>query len=181
MTDLPLDIVGSQLKLKIEVTNVGGYSSKSEEVLVVTVSDKPGAPTNGPVSVAEVTSTDRIRVTYGEPDTGGSPIINFELQFDNSVGGGFVTLAGGDDELYQKTYAQVQSGLDIGAYDPTTDSFSYDIISGMPYRFRYRARNVNGWGPFSPVTTIYAAKRPQSPPPIILVSSEPTQLTVKVM
>ena len=68
----------------------------------------------------------------------------------------------------------------VGAYDSDIDSFSYEIIRGMPYRFRYRATNVNGWGPFSPITTIYAASRPISPLPVTLISSDTTQLTLKV-
>lgn len=79
VTDLPADIVGEQIKIKMQTFNIGGYSSQSEEVLVVTISDKPSAPTNGPVSVTDITTIDRIRVVYEEPDNGGSPITNFEI------------------------------------------------------------------------------------------------------
>lgn len=34
------------------------------------------------------------------------------------------------------------------------------LTPGHAYRFRVRAKNIWGWGPFSPVTTIYAATVP---------------------
>ena len=44
ITDLPADIVGKEIKIKIEVVNLGGLSRQSEKVLIVVISDKPSPP-----------------------------------------------------------------------------------------------------------------------------------------
>ena len=109
ITDLPADIVGSDLRIRMHATNLASLTTTSEEVLVVIVADKPSAPTNGPMSVYSVTAPDRIAIEYSEPDTGGSPITNFEVQMDDGIGGGFETIAGGDMTLYQRTSATVRN------------------------------------------------------------------------
>ena len=40
---------------------------------------------------------------------------------------------------------------------------STGVVPGSQYAFRVRARNVFGWGPFSPVTYIRAARAPAAP------------------
>jgi len=45
----------------------------------------------------------------------------------------------------------------------TTYTISSGIKKGREYRFRYRARNAIGWGPFSSESSILAANVPQAP------------------
>ena len=45
----------------------------------------------------------------------------------------------------------------------TTVIVSSDVISGTSYGFRVRARNIFGWGPYSTVTYIQAAREPDVP------------------
>ena len=66
----------------------------------------------------------------------------------------------------------------LNSYDTESDSFSKDIIRGQSYRFRFRAKNFNGWGDFSPISTIYAASRPDHPQPISLIASDNTSLSL---
>ena len=40
---------------------------------------------------------------------------------------------------------------------------SSQLVSGTVYGFRVRARNIFGWGPYSPVTQIKAAREPGQP------------------
>lgn len=46
--------------------------------------------------------------------------------------------------------------------------------------FRYRAQNVNGWGQYSSVTTIQAARVPDSPSSITVVNSYSTSITIQM-
>jgi hypothetical protein len=46
----------------------------------------------------------------------------------------------------------------------TTSVISAPLISqGVTYGFRYRARNIYGWGSWSPITYILAASVPEAP------------------
>ena len=97
------------------------------------VSDKPSAPISGPTSVPAETSVNLISVIYSEPDTGGSPITNFEVQMDDGIGGGFETVAGGELAIYQRKSVRVQSlppSVPLSSYDPVSDSFAKLIIRG---------------------------------------------------
>ena len=51
-------------------------------------------------------------------------------------------------------------------------------MEGGLYRFRYRARNVNGWSSFSPVAYIRAASKPGRPEAPLLDSVDATGFTV---
>jgi hypothetical protein len=48
------------------------------------------------------------------------------------------------------------------------------------YRFKYRALNVNGWGKYSPVTTIQAARIPDAPLPVTIVGADSTSVTLMI-
>ena len=88
---------------------------------------------------------------------------------DDGIGGGFTTLAGGDLSLYTRKSLMVMNileGQSDNSYDSDSDSFAREIIRGQLYRFRYRAKNINGWGNYSPISPIYAAERPASPLPV---------------
>lgn len=52
-----------------------------------------------------------------------------------------------------------------------------NVTSGATYRFRYRATNFNGWGPFSDIAYILAASVPGIPAAPIYVSSTSTTTT----
>lgn len=108
---MPVDVVGKEVRIKVLVTNLAGHQSTCHQVLIVVVSDKPQQPLAGPTSIASLTSTDRIAIEFQEPDNGGSPITNFEVQMDANSGDGFETIAGGDLHLYQRTTLNVRDLL----------------------------------------------------------------------
>lgn len=56
---------------------------------------------------------------------------------DNGQGGDFISLIGYNSDNLDSTFT-VTSKIEEGVY----------------YRFRYRAKNVNGWSDFSPITYI---------------------------
>jgi len=65
------------------------------------------------------------------------------LQIDDGINGEFVEVVG-----YTKFYTL------------TSVVVMTNIQSGLSYRLRYRAHNVHGWGPFSPVSQVLAATIP---------------------
>lgn len=71
----------------------------------------------------------------------------------------------------------------IGAVEPFYASklvVSKDIVKGNKYQFRYRAKNLYGWGPFTTnILEVLAATVPQSPPKPELVSVSATQVVLK--
>mmetsp|Transcript_23478 Transcript_23478/g.36173 ORF Transcript_23478/g.36173 Transcript_23478/m.36173 type:complete len:145 (-) Transcript_23478:13-447(-) len=93
--------------------------------------------------------------------------MSYELEMDDGEGGDFVSLVGGDS-----------SGGDSLATTWTTSS---NISEGVLYRFRYRARNVNGWSDYSPITYLKAATVPARPSAPSLVSVDSTQVTITIV
>ena len=77
------------------------------------------------------------------PINGGSSIISYNLQWDN-----------GSNE------AQWIDLLGISPVYTSNSNIVTSVLSGASYKFRIRARNVFGWGDFSPITVIKAAKVP---------------------
>ena len=49
---------------------------------------------------------------------------------------------------------------------------------GVTYRYKYRARNVNGWGEFSDITYLIAASKPEIPPAPALISVDAGEITL---
>lgn len=84
---------------------------------------------------------------------GGSTIMSLQLQWDEgSSGARWATLLG---------------------FSPFTTTSSYTITgsrvqSGRVYKFRYRARNIHGWGPFSDPLDLLAASIPDRLAPVVV-------------
>ena len=79
-------------------------------------------------------------------DTGGSAIVSYSLEWDGgSLGLSYEALVGYDSNNIQLTYIK--------------DS----LTNGIVYSFRYRARNIYGWGPYSDVLQQIAARHPDDP------------------
>jgi hypothetical protein len=66
--------------------------------------------------------------------TGGSTILSLHLQWDKGTGGETWTTLIGDNPYSTSVTYTYSSGL---------------IESGRIYKFRYRAKNVFGWGEYS--------------------------------
>lgn len=78
--------------------------------------------------------------------TGGSPIVSYNLEWDNgSNGASYVSLVGESENNIQLLYTKT------------------DLTAGMTYKFRYRVRNIFGWSSYSDVLTILAATKPDRP------------------
>ena len=100
-----------------------------------------------------------IKVTFSDMDTallnGGSAILGYDLWRDDGLGGDFFSLFGSrasSDQLLALMYSD------------------FNVTKSMTYRYRYRARNINGWGPFSDDAYLFAASKPATPAEPILIT-----------
>jgi hypothetical protein len=118
----------------------------------------PSAPTVAPIEVSKSISKIIVSVTAltTEAQTGGLPILRYEIQVDSGNGNGYQTL---------------QNSTDLQA------SF-YEVVKGRTYGFRYRALNVVGLGAFSSITYIQAVDVPSAPesPKILAFSNSEVTL-----
>jgi len=57
---------------------------------------------------------------------------------------------------------------------------SKNITSGGIYRLTFRAKNINGWSLFSPISNIKAATKPQRPPAPTFYSATSTSVTINM-
>jgi len=105
-------------------------------------------PVDVPVFDPAVTTDKQIKVTFANPppSNGGSPIISYELQMDDGLAGAFKSLIGFDTNSMLTTF-----------------TVSAGVVRGRQHRFRYRAKNHIGWGPFSEDTAVLAATVPVPP------------------
>ena len=141
--------LGKTFRIKVTAFNIGGREADSGAVALVLASI-PDTPSVGPVNDNTVTSSSKIRVTYGitsPPDNGGSPILSYALEIDNGKGGTFKKVVG------------FASNSLLTAYTITSN-----IQKGLEYRLRYRVKNAIGWSDYSDSSFILAANVPDAPP-----------------
>jgi hypothetical protein len=118
----------------------------------------PAAPTRG-IGTGE----GQIVVEWaavGAPADGGTPVTSYGLQWDAGTGAFGPELTG-----------------EASAYPSTTYTQLAGLLAGGAYRFRYRAANKYGWGPYSAAVTILAADVPAQP---AAVAASITDLYVKL-
>ena len=77
---------------------------------------------------------------------------------DDGLGGNFMSLIGSSSPFLMTRYTAL------------------GLVRGRTYRFRYRARNCIGWGPFSDEVFALAASKPSAPPRPMLVSVSSTTI-----
>jgi hypothetical protein len=145
---------GAQIAFRVTAQNqIGWQASPSGPTtgLVLVETAPLGAPA-APALDASQTDEGQIRVTMAEiPDgasaaNGGSPILSYSLEWDAGfTGTGFTALTGSTSDSLERSH--VATGLSAGAV----------------YEFRYRVRNVHGWGDHSPSLAAIAAKAPSTP------------------
>ena len=124
-------------------------------MLAVALASLPDKPSTPPLSDDLITDTSRLGVSitlFDDSNNGGSPILIYNLQYDDGNRGDF-------RDIFTLSHTTIIS----------------DIISGAQYRVQYRARNFNGWGPFSEINFI--ATRPSTPQAPFLISSTADSVT----
>jgi hypothetical protein len=160
ITRLPTNPIGKKFFVKVEVFNEVG--STISEVCSVTLAILPFKPPN----LSFITSgTNEKQVTldlsaFTETYNGGSQILSYEIQSQLN-GGEFSSLIGHITPYYLSTFV-------------TTN-----ISRGNYYGFRYRAKNLYGWGPFSNTISHLAARTPLAPATPQLVSVSSTSVSLR--
>jgi hypothetical protein len=91
--------------------------------------------------------------------------LSYELSQDDGQGGNFEVLLGGDNMTDSLA---------------TEHTIGVNISEGVLYRFRWRARNVNGWSGYSPIAYVRAATRPARPLAPLLSLASATGITVSM-
>jgi hypothetical protein len=148
LTAAPFSLaLGDEVRAEARAGNslgFGAYSAASSGGgLIVAV---PAAPSASPVrdepACTETEVTVNMPQVTGPTDTGGLPLLSYELEWDQG-GGAFVALVG-------------------DAPDSLATAFTVaGLTTGQPYSFRYRVRNQVGASPaYSPVLLTYAGVVP---------------------
>lgn len=95
----------------------------------------PSAPINFS-NVASITLASRIGLSWSAGGSGGKPIIDYQIYFDQST----------------DTWIELVSGITSLSYTTVTT-----LTQGRTYKFKISARTSVGYGPFSSVISILAA------------------------
>lgn len=122
------------------------------------------APLRGALTSGTVIQVTWSAVTAGSTASGGATtsIISYHLQWDqgNSASSTWFDLQGLSPSSTALTYLKTSG-----------------VTGGLTYRFRLRARNKYGWGPYSDVTSIVTALAP-SAPSSVTTSQEVTNVKI---
>jgi hypothetical protein len=152
-------VVGRIYKFKIRAENINGDFVETN-ALSLALASLPSKPPTTVYSDDQVTNTQTLGVYFDiftTSENGGSEILNYELQYDDGYRGSFMSVI------------QLANRLTI----------SEGVVASQEYRFRYRAQNFNGWGPFSDISYYIAATVPNRPPPPLYISSTATTTTLQ--
>ena len=137
------------VRAKVLARNARGWSIASDaNTAGARIEVEPSAVT-APVR-GVLTGPDQLDINWSSlvtPADGGSAVLSYHLQYDDGTAAGTWTDVIGlaPDSLL------------------TTVIVSSGVISGTEYGFRVRARNIFGWGPYSTVVYIQAAREPDVP------------------
>ena len=145
--------LGKDYSLKLQVSTArGDYFSEIVKIKFATVPPSLSLPT--PVEDSAKTSSTQVTVIYSASDTGGSPVLGYNLQYGVGLGGGF-------------------SDLIPASYNNMATSYTLTNVQvGQTYFFRFRAKNMYGWSDFSSTGYIIASEVPaQANSPIISSAS----------
>lgn len=127
------------------------------------------APTSPPTQNFAFTTENWIKVEFTSLETptlnGGSTILGYDLWRDDGYGGDPVSLFG--------SKASTESILALTYTD-------FNVAKGVTYRYRYRARNINGWGDFSVDGYLFASSVPSQPPPPALLAVADTSISLRL-
>lgn len=143
----PLNLVlGQPIRVRISAYNTIGINTPSvvndATTLVNTVPLKPDAPTRG-----ANTNTNQVDLRWGDLDAqnrdGGSVITSYEVLWDDSTNGQVWT------EL---------TGYTVPLATPYYTATG--LTMGRRYKFKIRAQNVHGWGPYSDEGEVLVATAP---------------------
>lgn len=149
--------------VKVSAQNAFGFgavspASASTGARIRSVPQAMVAPTEDPSSTDVTLTLNWVALTGAQ--AGNSDVIAYSLYWDNGVSG---------------------AAADIELTDALVTSFTVNgVTGGQPYKFRVRARNIYGYGEYSPVLTIVPHDVPGKTgiPTVALSGSDDTAVEV---
>lgn len=161
--DLTAGSIGTKYQFHVTAVNdVGEVTSDPLEVMLLAV---PQAPQDAPTQdFIYSRSNHHIHVLYNEVPGGFDDpevISHYELWRDNGDGGDF-------EPLFESDEVEGLQFLDK------------NVVEGLTYRYIYRARNLNGWGEFSNIGYLTAAKVPSQPPQPEFISATDSEINIQL-
>lgn len=149
MSELPGGSLGKSFKFLVSVVTdyspLGIDGPISDEFLLAGV---PAKPANAPSRNAATSNTQLVVDIEAVATSNGSPIRSYHVEIDNGLGGDFTELQG-----FTVNSMALSATKSLGVYP------------GRYYRFRYRAKNAIGWGPYSDIEYVLSARKPDTPVP----------------
>ena len=159
---------GADVIVQVQAGNSIGTSALSllntDYANIALVEVVPQKPPGSPRRDQALSSDSLLQVEFdalSSPEHGGAEILSYHLQYDDASGGAIWTDLLG--------YPVDELDLSFGVVD------SIDV--GETYLFRYRARNVHGWGEFSDNLEFIAASIPDVPTTVV-TSNEGTDIKI---
>jgi len=160
-------VQGDSVFAKVQAQNPIGWSPESavNAAVIAEIKTEPASPSQTPTRGTNSSYTQLIAdwVALTGTDTGGSPILSYHLQYDDSSNGTLWTdLIGHSSDSLALTYT-VSSSIQV----PKT------------YFFRYRAKNVHGWSGWSPNLSLIAASVPDVVLPAAVTFNDGTNARIQ--
>ncbi len=142
------------IKVRVSASNANGWGLPSIVNTVGAVGKtKPAALS--PVTRGDETTEKQVQVLWSsqttDAQTGGSPIVSYNLQWDEGTGNDVWTDLVGFPVNYLLTSYTVTAG----------------IVKNTAYRFRLRSQNVYGFGDFSTIQTVRSSDVPDKPDAVV--------------
>ncbi len=148
---------GTSYDVRVRAKNAEGWGAWSDAATAVTASPDPSDTTPGQPDAPEISNIKQtsFRITWTAPAAGSSAITGYGIQYK---------LSSEADSAYadaKPTKRGTVTGYNV------VDRNSQAITAGASYDVRVRAKNAEGWGPWSdPATAVTAspAPPPNNPP-----------------
>jgi hypothetical protein len=104
---------------------------------------------------------------------------------DNGMGSGFQTIAGGEQQIHLFTFFQaralpVEGARQLQVFETSSAYYQANLTTGLTYRVKYRAANINGWSDWSPIGFIQTATVPSAPIAPSMMSATGSQLVLRI-
>uniref|UniRef100_A0A667GR78 Fibronectin type III domain containing 3B n=1 Tax=Lynx canadensis TaxID=61383 RepID=A0A667GR78_LYNCA len=150
----------TQYKFRLTASNVEGKSCPSEVLVCTTSPDRPGPPTR-PLIKGPVTSHG-FSVKWDPPkDNGGSEILKYLLEItDGNSEDVPASESGCEVSEYSVEMTEPEDVASEVYHGPELECTVGNLLPGTVYRFRVRALNDGGYGPYSDVSEITTAAGP---------------------
>uniref|UniRef100_A0ABK0L2U7 Fibronectin type III domain containing 3B n=1 Tax=Rattus norvegicus TaxID=10116 RepID=A0ABK0L2U7_RAT len=150
----------TQYKFRLTASNTEGKSCPSEVLVCTTSPDRPGPPTR-PLLKGPVTSHG-FSVKWDAPkDNGGSEILKYLLEITDGASEDVPASEGGCEvSEYSVEMTEPEEVASEVYHGPELECTVGNLLPGTVYRFRVRALNDGGYGPYSDVSEITTAAGP---------------------